>query len=344
MMHSRRLNDGFTAVELLITLFVAAAFIIAGYQLFNVVIKDGGETRAESRAANIAYDYLRRYSDSATNPCVPSSPITNQTVTVDELVNVRITVAITCPQPQTTSLSKVDATITYNTPSSTVHYATYVDKSKGASPNTTVTEGLLAQYKLNGNAKASVGGPDGVVYGATPTTNRSGTPNSAYAFNAAVDSQYIEIPSTFGIGTTNATISLWVYQASASASGQYVKIGDPAGFGIGIGGSNFDNNTPGSKIIGLFEGVRWIDTGTNLGTGWHYIAMTLNSSGTPSFYRDGSLVGTYAGAGTQAPNGDIIRIGGRGGRFVTGSIDDVRFYNRALTVSEISQLNAAGPQ
>ena len=38
MIHARPSNAGFTAVELLITLFVAAAFIIAGYQLFNIVI------------------------------------------------------------------------------------------------------------------------------------------------------------------------------------------------------------------------------------------------------------------------------------------------------------------
>lgn len=344
MTYRHRTTAGFTAVELLITLFVAAAFIIAGYQLFNIVIKDGGDTRAESRAGNIAYDYLRRYSDSATNPCAPSSPITNQAITVADLTNVTVTVAITCPQQQTPSLSKVDAAITYNSPASTIHYATYIDKSKGASPVTTVTNGLIAQYKLNGDAKAAVGGPDGTVYGATPTTDKNGTPNAAYAFNASVEYQYIQIPSTFGLGTTDSTISLWVYQASTSASGQYVKIGDPAGYGIGIGGGTFDNTNPGSRIIGLFEAVRWIDTGTNLGTGWHYIAMTLNSSGTPTFYRDGALVGSYTGTVTQAPNGDVTRIGGRVGRYVTGSIDDVRFYNRALTVSEITQLNTAGPQ
>ena len=72
-MNSRSQQSGFTAVELLITLFVAAAFIVAGYQLFNIVMKDGGETRAESRAGNVAYDYLRRYTDAATNPCTPST-------------------------------------------------------------------------------------------------------------------------------------------------------------------------------------------------------------------------------------------------------------------------------
>jgi len=42
MMHVNK-QAGFSAVELLITLFVAAAFLVAGYSLYNVVIKDGGE-------------------------------------------------------------------------------------------------------------------------------------------------------------------------------------------------------------------------------------------------------------------------------------------------------------
>jgi len=68
MIRRQRQDSGFTAVELLITLFVAAAFLIAAYQLFNLVVKDGGSTRAESRAANVAYDYLRQYAASSPAP------------------------------------------------------------------------------------------------------------------------------------------------------------------------------------------------------------------------------------------------------------------------------------
>jgi len=340
----RNAQQGFTAVELLITLFVAAAFLVAGYQLFNVVIKDGGETRAESRASNVAYDYLRRYSNSATNPCTTTSPLSNQSVTVTDLTDVTVSIAITCPQTDAPTLSKVESIISYGNPANTLKYATYVDKSKGATPYNDVTDGLVARYLLNGNADADVGGVNGVVYGAVPTTDKSGAPNSAYSFNAAVQYQYIEIPSTFGLGATNSTTTLWVYQSSTSASGQYIKFGDPTGFGIGIGNANYDNATPGPEIIGLFEGIRWIDTNTSLGTGWHFLALTLNSSGTPSIYRDGSLIAAYAGTNTGVPSGNVTRIGGRVNRYTTSSIDDVRIYNRALSGSEITQLNLAGPK
>lgn len=129
-------QSGFTAIELLITLFVAAGFLIASYQLFNLVIRDAGATRAESRASNVAYDYLRRYSNSATNPCTTLTPVNAASITVDGLSNVSITVAITCPGSYTTTaISKVTATITYNSPAKTVVYSTLVNGVSFSDPN-----------------------------------------------------------------------------------------------------------------------------------------------------------------------------------------------------------------
>lgn len=132
----RSQESGFTAVELLITLFVAAAFLIAAYQLFNVVIKDGGQARAESRAANVAYDYLRRYSPQAVNPCVASTPVTDSPITIDGLSNTSISVAISCPSGLTvTGLSKIEVTITYNNPQQTLKFSTFTN---GVSPTSTL--------------------------------------------------------------------------------------------------------------------------------------------------------------------------------------------------------------
>lgn len=130
----RTASSGFTAIELLITLFVAAAFLAAGYQLFNLVIKDGGNTRAESAASNVAYDYLRRYSDSSTNPCTTSTPLAGEAITIEGVASPLVTVAITCPQSATTTLSRIEVSISYGLGSDakTVKYATYVDKSRGA--------------------------------------------------------------------------------------------------------------------------------------------------------------------------------------------------------------------
>ncbi len=121
-------ESGFTAVELLITLFVAAAFLVTGYQLYSIIIKDSGQTRAQARASNTAYDYLRRYSTSAINPCNPSTPVSNSPITVDGLSSATVTVNITCPYPNSRSVSEVDVVVLYNTPQQKVEYSTYVNQ------------------------------------------------------------------------------------------------------------------------------------------------------------------------------------------------------------------------
>lgn len=119
-------QSGLSAVELLITLFIAAAFLISGYQLYAVVIKDSGEARVQSRAGNATADYLQRYKPNATNPCTASTPLNDEPITVTGLSAVTVKVEITCPYTSTTSVSKVLVTLKYNTPQKIISNATYV--------------------------------------------------------------------------------------------------------------------------------------------------------------------------------------------------------------------------
>ena len=336
-------QSGFTAVELLITLFVAAAFLIASYQLFNLVIKDGGATRAESRAANIAYDYLRQYAASSTTiPCTASQPLTDAPITVEGLASTTISIDITCLPDTIDSLSKVEAIISYNNPVQTIKYATYTS-STGSSGSGDITDGLVAWWKLNGNANNSIGTPNGTIVNATSTTNQAGQSNSAYSFNGTTSS--ISTGSTFGIGTTNATISLWVNNPSASNHGLFAHIGY-VGFGIGMGNTQTENN--GSKIVMLFNGVRWIPTAATISTGWHHVVMTLDGSGTPMAYLDGVATGApgaYAGAAAAQPTLSVSTIGtlhSNPANTFNGTVDDVRIYNRALSLPDILALYSAG--
>ncbi|NTW61532.1 prepilin-type N-terminal cleavage/methylation domain-containing protein [Candidatus Saccharibacteria bacterium] len=119
-------QSGFSAVELLITLFIAAAFLMSGYQLYSTIIKKGASTRAQTKASNVLYDYLTRYKDSATSPCTIQNPLTDSSITVDTLSNVTVSVAITCPYTSITSISKVQVTLKYNNPQQTISNATFV--------------------------------------------------------------------------------------------------------------------------------------------------------------------------------------------------------------------------
>jgi len=117
---------GFSAVELLITLFIAAAFLATGYQLYSIIIEDGGNARTQAKASNIAYDFLRRYTPNATNPCTPSTP--SATIPAGSLPSPSsATVTISCPGTLgTNTVSKVQVTITYGSPAQQVIHAIFV--------------------------------------------------------------------------------------------------------------------------------------------------------------------------------------------------------------------------
>lgn len=118
------LTAGFTAVELLITLFVAAVFLIAGYQLFSVIIQQSGDARNEAKVSGIAYTYLRQYETRATYPC-SSLTEANQAVTIEGVVDARLTATIACASSYSTRLSKVTVTIEYNTPRKTTSFSSF---------------------------------------------------------------------------------------------------------------------------------------------------------------------------------------------------------------------------
>lgn len=122
-------SSGFSAVELLITLFIAAIIVFAGYQLYATIIKDANDARNRSVASNIAYDNLRLISSQVTQPCTakthsalapaPSIP------TNSGLLSPSITGSIDCPFSSSLNLSRVSVTVTYGNPAESVTHAIY---------------------------------------------------------------------------------------------------------------------------------------------------------------------------------------------------------------------------
>jgi hypothetical protein len=69
------------------------------------------------------------------------------------------------------------------------------------------------------------------------------------------------------------------------------------------------------------------------------VTMTFDSSGTPSIYINGSLVGTYAGTIANTPSaGTGFSVGSQWGiRYANTKSGNVGFYNRELSATEIKQ-------
>ena len=104
----------------------------------------------------------------------------------------------------------------------------------------------------------------------------------------------------------------------------------------------------------FYNGSTWVSVSTNqsfTGTGWHHFAAVFNDDQNYcKFYVDGAEVASvsttvsipYTGLGTKT----VVGAHGNSGTLwdMTGRVDDVRIYNRALCSTEIQALrNGADP-
>ena len=326
-------NSGFTAVELLITLFIAAAFLFTGYQLYTLVIKSGARTRSQTRASNIAYGYLQKYKSAVTNPCITQTPINNQSITVANLSNVTITVAITCPYGTDSSISKIQVTLGYGTPQSTVTNATYV----GSNVNTGVITNRRVLYLDAADDNSYTG--SGITMTDLSTNNNNMTlyngvgysrtdGGGALTFDGVDD--YVSTGSYSLPLTTAFTVSAWM------KFDKYANI------------SNITTGTFGFKWRAAGEKPYWTlynQAGASIGATtysfipnineWHYYTFTYDGANR-SIYIDGILNNSIATSGAVlAPTS--LQITASSGEVMSGSISEVDMYDRALNLTEIQQ-------
>lgn len=124
-------QEGFTAVELLITLFVAAAFLATGFQLYTAIIQRGGDARQMAIASNYAYSSLR--SLAATTPACSTTPtVTTTTPTIAGLTSPTVTQTTSAPHgcPWTNDVMQVQVDVTYGPTNNReeVSHALYVQR------------------------------------------------------------------------------------------------------------------------------------------------------------------------------------------------------------------------
>ncbi len=214
--------------------------------------------------------------------------------------------------------------------------------SSGASA-VLITNGLVAGYEFNGNANdVSGNGNNGVVNGATLTADRFGNANSAYSFDGTDD--IIEVGAVL-TDPSNLTITAWIRRQDLDIRFYQDIVAGHCGsplFGISPGDRpEFPQQLAfggqcNDPMVLTFEGAVIEDTL------WHAVAATYDGT-TVSLYRDGALVN----ASSQSGNFDITEQLGIGSAYgllptelepFSGDIDEVFFYDRALSPAEIATL------
>jgi hypothetical protein len=210
----------------------------------------------------------------------------------------------------------------------------------------------VAYWPFTGNAQDASGNRhDGTVAGSTLTTDRFGNANSAYRFNAA-SKTYIQVPHhpQLSFGTAPFSICAWVRICNAEHS-------DYAGVVVKGPTQIF---YPGYQLVVTRTNRVMIQLGDqamlgverrgqrNLGDGlWHFLVLTVSpQSRDIRLYVDGVLEGYTETFSSNAPynvsmvDNTPLFIGKERNSVVyfTGSIDDVRIYNRVISNSEIQNL------
>ena len=200
--------------------------------------------------------------------------------------------------------------------------------------------GLVGYWPFCGNANdASGNGNNGLVNGATLTTDRFGNVSSAYGFDG---NDLIQVSNWDEvIGNTPFSVNFWV--KAQPYSGWILAFGTSQnGQGFSCGNWHWGANQFGAQIW-LYNFIS--ATQTNLPDfGWNLITLTYESN-TLKTYKNGVLVHTQNVnyVSTNISSG-VLNFGKQldFNEFFTGDLDDIGFWNRALTVSEIQALYTTG--
>ena len=208
--------------------------------------------------------------------------------------------------------------------------------------------GTIAMFQLD-NSAADIGGNNhnGTLSATTATTNRFGTGNRATIFTAGSSvgdlpvSLVTAVSSDFTMGfwfrtTMVAPTSAQWYSGSALVDAE--MCGETSDWGTAL----IDG---GRVALGIGSpDITIKSTASNYNDGnWHFVTVTRNrTSGTVILYMEGVQVATSSGTYTGALNApSSIRLGSNPcapSTVYTGSLDDLVFYNRVLSSTEIASL------
>lgn len=221
--------------------------------------------------------------------------------------------------------------------------ATYAQTVNCSEP----TAGLVGCWPFNGNANdESVNSNNGIVNGATLTTDRFGDTNSAYHFDGVddlIDFGDVDILDN----APEATISIWIrYSNHTDFYDPFIAKGPIAA------GNPYHINRSSSEIIGAsFQGTGGAsaaETSNQADDGnWHHVVATFKNKEV-KIYIDNILSSIPAGSDCTNIKNDSnpLTLGFNQGPtrqfWYEGDIDEVRIYNRALSETEIQTLFQEG--
>lgn len=174
------------------------------------------------------------------------------------------------------------------------------------------------------------------IGGIVDANEGNGTVGKGYYFDGSND--LINI-SNSNLLTPNGplTFSAWI-KTTDTRAGLLAHTWTGFRLGFGIGNDNTDGR------LGFYTASKgtWVEAGSSLAdNSWHHVAVTLNATFV-SLYTDGNYIGGGAGAYATSLTGPLEFGRYRDDHYFNGSIDEVKIYNRTLSLTEIKDLYNLG--
>ena len=172
----------------------------------------------------------------------------------------------------------------------------------------------------------------------------------AVSFNGTAGGN-VDIPAPVVDTTQSFTVSAWVklnntngYQTAVSIDGTNVS-----GFYLQLRGDTGDfafTRLSSDSTSAATSAIATDGTAPSTGTWYHLVGVDDESAGKLHLYVDGAAQtdAAYTGGGWKAAGHTLIGRGLFGGNpvdFVNGSVDDVQFYQGALTADQVSAINTS---
>jgi hypothetical protein len=195
---------------------------------------------------------------------------------------------------------------------------------------------LLFHFSFDGSFLDEARGHSNVCPDGCPTLTAGHIGSGSALFDGA---DCLEINDAADLHPTTYTFALW---AAVFVPAQNAEL-----FARPLNGATQSFDTfeiwvqPDSGVVTLANGVQTLRTGLDV-TQWHHYAGVYDGSALIS-YVDGGLTGADSGAGATMYGPDSYYVGcdhdgGVNVARITGNIDDVRMYGRALSATEINAL------
>ena len=218
---------------------------------------------------------------------------------------------------------------------------------------TSTASDVVAHYKMNDNAADKViadssgNALNGVSIANTDTMTVAGVINTALEFDGSVDYGRITDNDLLDFGTGDFAAVFWMKTTTAGTMRLLNKRTDSQGWEICI---NTGQNYP-SCLVGDAGGYSYGSftsyTGNLRDGSWHHIVLNFDRDGNVTPYIDNVA---YTGFSISLRTGTVsnlqdLAIGiynDWASSKYTGYLDDIRLYNRLLTVQEIANLDNQG--